>query len=197
MLMKRKDYEKLLDKLWHADRAFSGWRMEIADYNPADGNYSYEQLEQERDKAKMVLDKYKAELEDILTVDMEVFARDILEYINETHEKEYEIVDYDIKGEKIWVIRPIDKRIKDTNELIDELEDVYVIGKGDKKVLPRQYFKIGTITFPTVHVVNKAFDAYLDILGLNRFRYDKFGGFMDKYEEKLVEAYKQKKNNKR
>ena len=128
---------------------------------------------------------------------METFAKDILEYINETHEKEYEMRQYNIKGEKIWVAKPVGKIIMDTDELIDELEDTYVIGKGNKKILPLQYFKIGDIVFPTMHVNNKCFDAYLTILGLNRFRYNKFDDFMDKYEDKLVEAYIPKKKNKR
>ena len=50
--MKRKEYEKLLDKIEEANLVYGGGVLEIADYNPADGNYSYEQLEAERDKAK-------------------------------------------------------------------------------------------------------------------------------------------------
>ena len=192
--MKRKDYEKLLDKLWHADRAFSGWRMEIADYNPADGNYSYEQLLQERDKAKVVLDKYKAELEDILSVDMEVFLKDILKYINETHDKEYEIMQINIQDSKLWVARPIGKRIMTTQELVFELEDVYVLGKDDKKVLPHQAVIIGEDTYPTMCSFNDGYtDAYFIMIGKERVRYKKFIDFMKAYEEKLVESYDLKK----
>lgn len=196
--MKSKEYEKLLDKIEEAYNAYGSWRLEIADYNPADGNYSYEQLEEERDKAEVILDKYKAQLEEILTVDMETFAKDILEYINETHDKEYEVMVYNIIGEKLWVAKPKGKMLGSTNKIIDELEDVYVLGKNDKKVLPKQYFEIETITFPTVHVVNnKYFYAYHKILGALIARYDKFDKFMDEYEDKLVEAYVPKKKNKR
>ena len=195
--MKRKEYEKLLDKIEEANLVYGGWVLEYADYDEVRQPLSSKEAKVEMDKAKKILDGYKAELEDILTIDMETFAKDILEYINETHEKEYEMRQYNIKGEKIWVAKPVGKIIMDTDELIDELEDTYVIGKGNKKILPLQYFKIGDIVFPTMHVNNKCFDAYLTILGLNRFRYNKFDDFMDKYEDKLVEAYIPKKKNKR
>jgi len=196
--MKRKDYEKLLNKIEEANLVYGGWVLEIADYNPADGNYSYEQLEKERDKAKTILDGYKAELEDILTVDMEVFAKDILEYINEIHEKEYEIVDYDLDGGKLWLARPIGKRIMDTEELIENLEDVYVLGKDNKKILPLQTIKIDTNIYPTIcSVLGKYSAAYNELLGGYLSRYRKFYTYMREYEEKLVEFYEPKKNNKR
>ena len=196
--MKRKDYQKLLTKIEEANLVYGGWVLEIGDYNPADGNYSYEQLEQERDKSKKILDEYKAELEDILTVDMETFARDILGYINETHEKEYEIMQINIQDTKLWIARPIGKRIMTTQELVFELEDVYVLGKDDKKVLPHQAIIIGEDTYPTMCSFNDGYtDAYFVMIGKERVRYKKFIDFMKGYEEKLVEAYKPKKNNKR
>ena len=195
--MKRKDYEKLLNKLEEANLVYGGWILERDDYDPIRQRVSYNEADAEVEKAKAILDRYKAELEDILTVDMEVFANDILEYINETHENEYEVVDYDLDGGKLWIARPIGKRIMDTEELIDRLEDVYVLGKDDKKVLPLQTFDIKGITFPTIHGTNKYFAAYHRILGALIVRYNKFEDFINRYEEKLVESYKPKKNHKR
>ena len=192
--MKRKDYEKLLDKLWHADRAFSGWRMEYDDYDEVRQPLSKKEAKIEMDKAKAVLDKYKAELEDILTVDMEVFLKDILEYINDTHEKEYEIMQINIQDSKLWVARPIGKRIMNTQELVFELEDVYVLGKDDKKVLPHQAVMIGEDTYPTMCSFNDGYtDSYFVMIGKERVKYKKFIDFMKAYEEKLVESYDLKK----
>lgn len=195
--MKRKDYEKLLDKLWEADRIHSGWRMEYNDYDEVRQPLSKKEAKIEMDKAKEVLDAYKAELEDILTIDMETFANDILEYINETHDKEYEIKTFELEKGLLWVARPKGKTIIDTRQLVYELEDVYVLGKDDKKVLPLQSFNIGGTIFPTMYSSNRYFGAYHELLGRVVVKYDKFDNFMNQYEYKLVEAYKSKKHNKR
>jgi len=196
--MKRKDYEKLLDKIEEANLVYGGWILERDDYDPIRQRLSYNEANIEVEKAKKVLDGYKAELEDILTVDMQVFAKDILEYINETHEKEYEIMKIDVGDSKLWVARPIGKRIMTTQELVFELEDVYVVGKDDKKVLPHQAVIIGEDTYPTVCSFNNGYtDAYFVMIGKERIRYKKFIDFMKEYEEKLVESYMPKKNNKR
>ncbi len=195
--MKRKDYEKLLDKIEEANLVYGGWVLEHADYNEVRQPLSFKESKIEMEKSKKILDGYKAELEDILTVDMETFAEDILKYINETHEEKYEIVTYDINGEKLWVASPINKTIISTNQMIYDLEDVYTLGKNDKKILPIQALDIKGMTFPTISSNNKYFAAYHVILGALVVRYDKFDDFMEQYENKLVEAYVPKKRNKR
>ena len=196
--MKRKEYEKLLDKIEEANLVYGGWVLEYADYDEVRQPLSSKEAKVEMDKAKKILDGYKAELEDILTIDMETFAKDILEYINETHEKEYEIMKYDIDDSKLWVARPKGKRIMDTKELVFDLEDVYVLGKDNTKILPYQAIQIGPNIFPTMcSFDNKYIDAYFVMLGGIRVRYNKFIDFMNEYEDKLVETYIPKKNNKR
>ena len=148
--MKRKDYEKLLDKLEEANLVYGGWILEIGDYNPADGNYSYEQLLQERDKAKVVLDKYKAELEDILSVDMEVFAERFLKHINSLSDVEYEMDVPTIDGIKLWVARPKNKKSTTFKKLVEEEKDMFILGTGDKKVFPQQAVYIAKMRLQTM-----------------------------------------------
>ena len=192
--MKRKDYEKLLDKLWHADRAFSGWRMEYDDYDEVRQPLSKKEAKIEMDKAKAVLDKYKAELEDILTVDMEVFAERFLKHINSLSGVEYEMDVPTINGIKLWIARPKNKKSTTFKKLVEEEKDIFILGAGDKKILPQQAVYIDEMRLPTMYSVGKYFSVYNLMQGKYDVKYRQFEKtFMQDLENELVESYDLKK----
>ena len=196
--MKRKEYEKLLDKLWAADRVFSGWRSEYDDYDEIRQPLSKKEAKVEMDKAKKVLDRYKAELEDILTIDMETFTKKFLCYINSISDKEYVVDSPKIDDTKLWVARPKDKKSTTFYKLITDAEDMFVLGVGEKKVIPHQAVYIKDMQIPTMYGTGKYFSAYNLMQGKYDVKYRQFEDtFIREIEEELVEAYVPKKKNKR
>lgn len=197
--MKRKEYEKLLDKIEEANLVYGGLVLEHADYNETRQPLSFKDSKIEMDKAKKVLDGYKAELDDILTVDMGAFADKFLTYINSISNRKYVVDSPKIDGVKLWIARPIDRKTTTFYKLITEAEDMFVLGAGDKKVIPHQAVYIGGMQIPTMYGTNnKYFSAYNLMQGKYDVKYRQFEDtFMKKLEEELVEVYIPKRKNKR
>jgi len=184
--MKKSVYEKLVAKA-NDYQTIYGLSLGSSDFD-----------EKMKSEIKENFENYRRQIDEILTVDMSVFAESIIAFINSFSKNEYDIEKLAIEEDTIYVAKPSNIDVNDGYKLLFECNNAYVLGKNSKKVLSRPTIEVKGVQIPTMSINNIPFSyIYPKLSQVNNEKYLKFEQFMNKWENKAVKEYKKKFTNKR
>ena len=185
--MKWKEYETLIKEAFKYQELFS--LMQISE----DGSVRASSY----NETKQNLEKYKSDIDSVLTMEMGEFSKYFLKFMSQFSDKEYVIEKIGIGDDVLHVAHPKDsQRITDSSML--DSDDVYVLGLNDKKILSHTTVNIRGVNIPTMAVSCPELSyMYPKPPRAQYEKYYKFTNLMKKLEEKTVSEYKKKLTNKR
>lgn len=183
--MKRNEYDKLVQQAREA-RSIYGLMM-------ASG---MDDEDEEFEEAKNAFEKYKSEIDEILTVDMQSF---IESFMSVAGKKGYVLEKIIVEGDTIYIAKPKDMETQDNYKLLLEQDGVFVLGKNDKKVMSHPEITVKGVSIPTVSIRNVHFSYIYPCFFSKDIheKYSKFAKFMEKWEDAAIKDFKKKQSNKR